>query len=78
VSAPRGFVAGADTQLGKHGGNVMADGLLADHEPRGDLGVRQTLRNQLQDLAFSPRQAGGMRRRRTAGAAGDAARTALP
>jgi hypothetical protein len=47
-----GLGAGAGAQLGQDVGNVVADGLEAEREVIGDVGVAVTLGHQLQDLAF--------------------------
>src|SRR5687767_13843204 len=66
------FVAAAHAELGQDRGDVVADRLLGDEEPRGDLGVRQALRDELEHFCLAAceprRMLPGVRTR----AAGDA------
>ena len=48
--------AGADLELAKQVRDVLFESLGADAEARGDLGVRESLRDQFQDVAFPARQ----------------------
>ena len=48
-----GLGAVGDLELREDRRDVVADGLLAEEEPRGDVCVRPALGEQLQDLQFS-------------------------
>ena len=49
-----------DLQLAVDRAQVRVDGVRADHQPLGDLGVGQTLRDQAQHLDLAGGQAGGV------------------
>jgi hypothetical protein len=52
VEQPGKLVARADAELGEYLPQVVGDGVRADEQPRGDLGVGGTLGGQPGDLGF--------------------------
>ena len=52
VEQPGKLVARADAELGEHLPQVVGDGVRADEQPRGDLGVGGTLSGQPGNLGF--------------------------
>src|ERR671923_1486762 len=68
----RRLVAAADAELAEDGRHVVADRLLGDDEPCGDLRVRQAFGHEAEYFELALGQARRMLTRLGAGAAGDA------
>jgi hypothetical protein len=60
IGTDDGLCAVAVAELGQHVSDMGLDGFRADDELRGDLGVRQALGDQAQDLALAVGEPGAL------------------